>query len=101
LQRCGDLGLASYRLFEMDPYLRSLRTTPGFRELTTALRREHDSIRDEFGLEARLAEIELRLPEPRSFRNSVRGVRGPARQQNQRGGLQADGTLTTIFASTK
>jgi serine/threonine protein kinase/tetratricopeptide (TPR) repeat protein len=52
LQRCGDLGLPSYRLFEIDPYLRSLRMNPAFRELMTALRREHDSIRDEFGLEA-------------------------------------------------
>jgi len=52
LQRCGELGLTSYRLFEIDPSLRSLRTNPAFRELMTALRREHDSIRDEFGLEA-------------------------------------------------
>lgn len=52
LRRCGDMGLSSYRLFEMDPYLRRLRTNPAFRELMTALRREHDSIRDEFGLGA-------------------------------------------------
>jgi serine/threonine protein kinase/tetratricopeptide (TPR) repeat protein len=51
LQRCADLGLPNYRLFEVDPHLRSLRTNPAFRELMTALRREHDSIRDEFGLE--------------------------------------------------
>jgi hypothetical protein len=49
LQCCGDLGLASDRHFEMEPYPRCLRTTPGSREFITALRREHDSIRDEFG----------------------------------------------------
>ena len=52
LQRCADLGLPNYRLFEIDPYLRSLRTNPAFRDLMTSLRREHDSIREEFGLEA-------------------------------------------------
>jgi hypothetical protein len=52
LRRCADLGLPNYRLFEMDPNLRSLRTNPAFRELMTSLRREHDSIREEFGLEA-------------------------------------------------
>src|SRR3984957_11433028 len=55
LRRCADLGLQSYRLFEMDPNLRSLRTNPAFRELMTSLRREHDSIRNEFGLEAEAA----------------------------------------------
>ncbi len=55
LQRCAQLGLPNYRLFEMDPYLRSLRTNPAFLELMTALRREHDSIREEFGLEAEVA----------------------------------------------
>jgi serine/threonine protein kinase len=52
LQRSADLGLPNYRLFEMDPYLQSLRTNPAFRDLMTSLRREHDSIREEFGLEA-------------------------------------------------
>ena len=51
LQRCADMGLPNYRLFEMDPSLRSLRTNPDFRDLMTSLRREHDSIREEFGLE--------------------------------------------------
>jgi eukaryotic-like serine/threonine-protein kinase len=55
LQRCADLGLPTYRLFEMDPYLRSLRTNPAFQEPMTALRREHDSIREEFGLETESA----------------------------------------------
>ena len=55
LQRCADLGLPSYRLFEMDPCLRSLRANPAFRELMTSLRREHDLIREEFGLEAESA----------------------------------------------
>ena len=51
LERCAALGLPNYRLFEMDPYLRPLHNTPRFRDLMTSLRREHDSIRDEFGLE--------------------------------------------------
>jgi hypothetical protein len=56
LQRCADLGLPNYRLFEMDPSLRSLRDHPEFRDLMSALRREHDSIRDEFGLETKVPE---------------------------------------------
>jgi hypothetical protein len=55
LRRRAELGLPSYRLFEMDPYLRSLRTSPAFRELMTSLRREHDSIRQEFGMDAEVA----------------------------------------------
>ena len=55
LQRCADLGLPNYRLFEVDPSLAPLRTNPAFRELMTSLRREHDSIREEFGLEAERA----------------------------------------------
>jgi serine/threonine protein kinase/Flp pilus assembly protein TadD len=51
LERCAAMGLPSYRLFEVDPYLRPLRKDPRFSELMTNLRREHDSIRDEFGLE--------------------------------------------------
>jgi serine/threonine protein kinase/tetratricopeptide (TPR) repeat protein len=51
LERCAALGLPNYRLFEMDPYLRPLHNDPQFRDLMTTLRREHDSIRDEFGLE--------------------------------------------------
>jgi eukaryotic-like serine/threonine-protein kinase len=53
LQRCTDQGLPNYRLFEMDPSLRSLREHPEFRDLMSALRREHHSIRDEFGLETK------------------------------------------------
>jgi hypothetical protein len=45
------MGLPSYQMFEADPYLRGLRGEPRFDELMTNLRREHDSIRDEFGLE--------------------------------------------------
>ncbi len=51
LERCAAMGLPNYRLFQMDPYLRSLHDNPGFQSLMTNLRREHDSIRDEFGLE--------------------------------------------------
>jgi eukaryotic-like serine/threonine-protein kinase len=53
LRRCADMGLPNYRLFEMDPSLCSLREHPEFRDLMSALRREHESIRDEFGLETR------------------------------------------------
>jgi TolB-like protein/tetratricopeptide (TPR) repeat protein len=51
LERCAAMGLPNYRLFEADPYLRPLRKEPAFNELLTNVRREHDSIRDEFGLE--------------------------------------------------
>jgi len=53
LRRCGEMGLPNYRLFEMDPSLRSLREHREFRDLMSALRREHESIRDEFGLETK------------------------------------------------
>jgi serine/threonine protein kinase/Tfp pilus assembly protein PilF len=52
LERCAALGLPSYRLFQADPYLVSLHTEPRFNNLMSTLRREHDSIRDEFGIEA-------------------------------------------------
>jgi serine/threonine protein kinase/tetratricopeptide (TPR) repeat protein len=51
LERCAAMGLPNYRMFQMDPHLRSLHDNPGFQNLMTRLRREHDSIRDEFGLE--------------------------------------------------
>jgi len=51
LERCAAMGLPNYRLFEVDPYLRPLQNNPAFRELMTNLRREHESIRDEFGLD--------------------------------------------------
>ncbi len=51
LERCAAMGLPNFRLFEADPYLRLLRGDSHFAELMTSLRREHDSIRDEFGLE--------------------------------------------------
>ena len=51
LERCAGMGLPNYRMFLMDPYLRSLHDNPGFQSLMSSLRREHDSIRDEFGLE--------------------------------------------------
>lgn len=51
LERCAGMGLPNYRLFEGDPYLQSLRKDSRFGELMTRLRREHDSIRDEFGLD--------------------------------------------------
>jgi TolB-like protein len=51
LERCAAMGLPSYRLFEGDPYLQSLRKDSRFEQLMTRLRREHDAIRDEFGLD--------------------------------------------------
>jgi TolB-like protein/tRNA A-37 threonylcarbamoyl transferase component Bud32 len=51
LERCAAMGLPNYRLFEVDPYLRPLRKDPRFGQLMTRLRREHESIRDEFGLD--------------------------------------------------
>jgi len=51
LERCAAMGLPSYRLFEVDPYLKSLRKDSRFEQLMTRLRRDHDSIRDEFGLD--------------------------------------------------
>jgi len=50
LERCAAMGLPNYRLFAIDPYLHSLRSEPRFNELMTTLRRDHDAIRDEFGL---------------------------------------------------
>ena len=50
LRRCAELGLPNYRLFQVDPNLRPLHGDPRFDELMSGLRREHDSIRDEFGL---------------------------------------------------
>jgi Flp pilus assembly protein TadD len=50
LRRCAELGLPNYRLFERDPNLRPLHQTDGFKQLMSTLRREHDSIRQEFGL---------------------------------------------------
>ena len=50
LRRCAELGLPNYRLFQVDPNLRPLHSDPRFNELMSDLRREHDSIRDEFGL---------------------------------------------------
>jgi hypothetical protein len=52
LERCAALGLPNYRLFQSDPYLRPLHDNPAFQRLITNLRRDHDSIREEFGLSA-------------------------------------------------
>ncbi len=51
LQRCADLGFPNHRIFEMDPHLRALHDHPDFRNLMQSLRREHQSIKEEFGLE--------------------------------------------------
>ena len=51
LGRCAAMGLPNYRMFQVDPYLRSLHDNPDFLGLMSTLRREHDSLRDEFGLE--------------------------------------------------
>ena len=52
LERCASMGLPNYKLFEADPYLRPLRKDARFGELMTRLRREHDSLGEEFGLES-------------------------------------------------
>ena len=57
LRRCGEMGLPNYRLFGVDPYLQNLLKEAGFNELMTKLRREHDAIRDEFGLELELPSL--------------------------------------------
>jgi eukaryotic-like serine/threonine-protein kinase len=51
LERCTAMGLPNYRLFEGDPYLRSLHRDPRFEQLMKRLRREHVSIQNEFGLD--------------------------------------------------
>ena len=50
LRRCAELGLPNYRLFQIDPNLRPLHDNNEFKELMTVLRREHDSMGQEFGL---------------------------------------------------
>jgi len=50
LHRCSEFGLPNYRFFQIDPNLRPLHENDGFRELMSSLRREHDSMRQEFGL---------------------------------------------------
>jgi hypothetical protein len=51
LERCAAMGLPNYRLFEVDPYLRNLHGDERFKDLMARLRRDHASIREEFGLE--------------------------------------------------
>jgi serine/threonine protein kinase/Flp pilus assembly protein TadD len=51
LERCAAMGMPNYRMFEVDPYLRPLRGDARFEGLMTRLRREHDSLGEEFGLE--------------------------------------------------
>jgi tetratricopeptide (TPR) repeat protein len=50
LRRCAELGLPNNRLFQVDPNLRSLHQDHGFKELMSTLRRDHDSMQQEFGL---------------------------------------------------
>ena len=50
LERCAAMGLSNPRLFQLDPYLRPLRDFPRFQHLMTRLRREQDSMQEEFGL---------------------------------------------------
>ena len=51
LERCAAMGMPNHRMFQVDPYLKTMSKDAGFLELMTKLRREHDLIRDEFGLE--------------------------------------------------
>jgi len=50
LRRCGEMGLPNYHLFDRDPHLQPLRGNPEFQALLSQLRREHDSLREEFAL---------------------------------------------------
>jgi serine/threonine protein kinase len=52
LERCAAMGLPNYKTFQADPYLRSLRDNPAFLDLMSRLRREHDSLGEEFGLKS-------------------------------------------------
>jgi serine/threonine protein kinase/Flp pilus assembly protein TadD len=49
LRRCAEFGLPNYLLFQSDPHLQALRGHPAFQELMSALRRDHDAYREEFG----------------------------------------------------
>jgi DNA-binding winged helix-turn-helix (wHTH) protein/Flp pilus assembly protein TadD len=49
LRRCAQMGLPNHLLFESDPHLNSLRRQPGFLELMSELRVEHEQYRAEFG----------------------------------------------------
>jgi serine/threonine protein kinase/tetratricopeptide (TPR) repeat protein len=51
LERCAAMGLPNYRMFESDPFLQSLRQDSRFEQLMTRLRREHDSIQEEFAID--------------------------------------------------
>lgn len=55
LRRCADLGLPNHRMFDGDPFLRSLHRDPEFQRLMSKLRREHLSIAEEFGLKTSIS----------------------------------------------
>jgi len=48
LKRCAEGGLPNYRAFENDALLKTLRSHPEFIELMRSLRRDYESLRQEF-----------------------------------------------------
>lgn len=50
LKRCAEGGLPNYRAFENDAMLKSLRSHPEFIELMRTLRRDYETLRQEFDL---------------------------------------------------
>ena len=50
LERSAALGLPNHRFFMLDPYLKSLHDRPDFQALMSNIRREQDSIREEFAI---------------------------------------------------
>jgi serine/threonine protein kinase/tetratricopeptide (TPR) repeat protein len=51
LERCAAMGLPNHKTFQADPYLQPLNFDARFTELMSRLRREHDLLAEEFGLE--------------------------------------------------
>lgn len=51
LERCAAMGLPNYQFFLVDPCLQSLRGNARFDHFVTTLRRQQDSIREEFAIE--------------------------------------------------
>ncbi len=50
LERCAAMGLPNHRYFQFDPYLKLLHGRADFKALMSNIRREQDSIREEFAI---------------------------------------------------